>query len=166
MALSTWSTGYSAALSAALFLFSIDAASAVDPKDVSYLCVAGASGGLTLNAEKRWIGTGLPATDRFVLRLSYVGVRAGKSGSVLMNFEATVTGVGSNSGNPCTKAGVEKNTVPIDKYGSFDCTAALQQYHFNLGDNRYISVNPIGYLDGDRKGDAPSITAGICNKVN
>jgi len=166
MPVSRWSTGCSAAWSAVLFLFSVDAAWAVDPKDVSYLCVAGASGGLTLNTEKRWIGTGLPATDRFVLRLGYVGVRAGKSGSVLMNFEATVTGAGSNSGNPCTEPGAEKNTVTIDKYGSFNCTAALQQYHFNLGDNRYISVNPIGYLDGDRKGDAPSITAGVCNKVN
>lgn len=156
------------------FLFSsATVAGAIEPKDVSYFCVAEATGGLSFNtAQKKWIGTAFKPTEKFVLRLKFVDLRVGTTKSdkdeYYANFEATLTESGSNWQSRCTQLGaVDKTAVSIGKYDNFTCYANVQEYVFNLTNNRYLSVYAYGYTDGVENNDnTPGVTGGVCTKIN
>jgi hypothetical protein len=164
---------FNAWLLTSALLFAVSPASAMEPKDVSYFCVAEATGGLSFNTlQKKWIGTSFRPTEKFVLRLKFVDVRVGTTkldkDEYYANFEATLTESGSNSQSRCTQLGaVDKTAVSIGKYNNFSCYANVQEYVFNLDNNRYLSVYASGYTDGVENNDnTPGVTGGVCTKID
>jgi hypothetical protein len=159
--------------SACLSLCCSSAVAEIPRKDASYFCVAEAAGGLAFNPGlKKWAGTIFKADDKFVLRLKFVNVQQGEDfwdkDETYSNFDAYLTPSGTNSEVRCTQPGsANKTSVSIGKYSSFRCYAGLQDYHFNLENNRYMNLYPVGYVDGANTNEnTPSVTGGVCTKIN
>jgi len=149
------------------------AADAIQPKDASYFCVAEAAGGLSFNsAQKKWVGTVFRADEKFVLRLKFVDVQPGTEvwdkEETYTNFDVSITASGSSYQAECRQRGSGKNkSISISSYGSFTCSASLQDYYFNLENNRYMNFYAAGYINGaDNNENTPSVTGGVCTKIN
>jgi len=160
-------------LSAPMFLMSAVSVKAIEPKDVSYFCVAEAAGGLSFSApQKKWVGTVFKVTEKFVLRLKYIDAKFGTGkwdkDELYTNFEVALTPAGTNSESRCLQLGSgDKKSVSVSQYDSFTCSASIEEYYFNLKTNRYLNVYPFGYVDGtDSNENTPSVTGGVCTKIN
>jgi hypothetical protein len=155
-----------------IFLLCTDFARALDRKDTSYFCTAEAAGGVSYKADqKKWGGAIFRTNEKFVLRLKFVDVEAGTStwdkNDIYTNFEVFLTPSGTNSDSRCSYIGAGGKKVSVSKHDQFTCYAALQQYIFNLNTNRYLNIYAQGYTDGtDNNDDTPSVTAGVCTKIN
>ncbi len=164
---------YLALVLAGLVSISVHSAQAVEPKDASFFCVAEAAGGLFFNAgQKRWVGAVFKANEKFILRLKFIDVKVGTGkfdkDELYANFEVFLTPSGSNFESKCTPLGDrDKATVAISTYGGFACNANIQEYVFNLNSNRYLNLYYSGYTDGaDNNENTPSVTGGVCTKIN
>jgi hypothetical protein len=133
----------------ALILAAASTAAFAQSKQASYSCVAEAAGGVAYNpVTKKWEGTAFDVaadSSRFVLRLA--------------PNKLTITPSGSSSVNECVESSGRKYEWSIR------CTAALTDFVFDLGSNRYLAAYLVGYVGGDNNG-TPSVTAGTCKKIN
>ena len=58
------------------------------------------------------------------------------------------------------------NNVVISPDMVFSCNAYNHEYQFNLKAHRYLAAYLVGYVDGeDVNDDTPSVTAGVCTKI-
>ena len=53
----------------------------------------------------------------------------------------------------------------INSYGYLNCDLLLGSIRFNKNTLRYIETYTVGYVDGDKGGNTPSITIGKCSPL-
>jgi hypothetical protein len=145
----------------------------VAQKDAAYFCVAEIAGGLAFDANlKKWISGTFKPTEKFVLRLKFIDVKPGTGrydkDDIYTNFAVTLTRSGTKLNQNCHQSNSGRSEyVSVSKYGSFSCDAGLEEYHFNLDTNRYMSFYYAGYTDGaDNNDNTPAVTGGTCTKID
>ena len=137
-------------------------------KDLAYFCVGEAAGGLWYNQQtKKWEGHSSIPSQKFVLKIKFPGarVRKGASEKQASDYNITITKTGENTGLPCRA----NETVTVsDLYGIFiSCIMSGNEYQFNLGTNRFLSIYRYGYTNGqDNNDNTPHVEVGTCTKID
>lgn len=143
-------------------------------KDTSYFCVGEFAGGISYDeATKKWKGTAFRADEKFVLRLKFLKTRIekwyGNENETVYYYNATITASGQNSVEACEN---DDNSDPKthrikEGFPFLFCWASLQQYKFNLKDNRFLRSYLVGYFSGgDNNKNTPSVAGGTCTKID
>ncbi|MGY4501085.1 hypothetical protein ACVWYH_005016 [Bradyrhizobium sp. GM24.11] len=107
-----------------------------------------------------------------MLKFQYMSSRkdriySGADESSVHEFKVTLTEAGSSKNTPCSNARDYKLPVSVWADGWAVCSAAFTEYRFNPTNNRYLAAYLVGYVDGaDNNEDTPSITVGVCTKIN
>ena len=146
---------------------------AQQPKDEAYFCEAKVTGGLLFDEQTNdWKGVDFKSTDRFVLRIKYLRSEEkaiGGLGDLLVRYvNVTVTDQGQKAGSDCT-IGIglkNKEIMVFEKWKVIKCETFFKQYDFNLASGRFLSSYMMGYIDGDKNENNPSIAGGVCTKIN
>jgi hypothetical protein len=155
-------------------LFVATAAHAQTPPDLAYFCTPQVTAGLYYNApQKKWVGVPFKPPTPFVLRLKFQSTKKEKiytfSQEEPVNYyTATMTEQGTSSPGTCRGQDrvFESPVKIVSDDRTFDCTLNITDYRFNLKSNRFLAAYIVGYVDGtDSNADNPSVTAGICTKI-
>lgn len=110
----------------------------------AYVCLANSSTGFSYNSNTRsWDRTNFKTGDEKKLLKKFSG------GWEWSSF-------GEASTQKCGE---------INSYGYLNCDILFGTLRFNKNTLRYIETYTVGYLDGDKGGDTPSITIGKCSAL-
>ena len=157
-----------------IVVFMSGGAEAFDAKNASLFCSTEFSAGLSYNSvNKRWQAATFRPSAKFILKLKFQGSRVRKDilnkDEAVNDYEVTITPAGTNSTVPCYSASNDRRGLisfgEIDNY--FDCVAVLQQYSFNMKNNRFLEAYLFGYVTGeDNNDDTPSVAGGTCTRID
>lgn len=148
-------------------------AQAIEARSVSYYCTTDAAGGVNYDKQnQRWKSANFKPDKPFVLKLKLVGSSREKMFdwspvSMVNRFEVLTTEAGSNFDRPCRNTKDAKSPVEVWGDGWLFCDFNLTELRFNPSNNRFMTSYLIGYVDGDDNNEnTPSISVGVCTKVN
>lgn len=149
-----------------LALLFTTAAGAVEPPEESYFCVGESAGGISYYSQtKSWRGAVFNPDQKFVLVVKTIGSRMDVSDKINI-VEVTITLSGSNVTTGCFVFGGVPHSTVEEKYDVIRCSANLSDFTISRRTNRYLSIYPIGYINGiDNNDDTPAITAGTCTRI-
>jgi hypothetical protein len=132
------------AIYAAVMLASSAGTAFAQSKDVAYFCVGEAAGGLWYNQQtNKWESHSFIPSQKFVLKIKFPGarVRKGASEKQASDYNITITKTGENTGLPCRGYDANATVTVSDLYGIFiSCIMSGNEYQFNLGTNRFLSI--------------------------
>jgi hypothetical protein len=168
-----------------LVLGSQSSSYAQNDKNAVYYCTAEAAGGLAFNpAAKKWMGLGLTATNKFVLRLKFLKEDT-ISSKHYFAYEVTIADPGEKSGSQC-KSNTNSDQVEVGTDGAVICQVEKGDgYRIGLHSKRYLHTSPFGYYSvdpfrdlfrtealpnpppptTDEESENPYIEGGTCTKI-
>lgn len=149
-------------------------AQALAARNAAYYCTPEAASGLSFdNNTKKWVSARFKPDKAFVLKFSFESsarekmFEQAKDPSTVNRFRVTSTDAGSTSDLPCFNRKNHKSPVEIWDDGWVQCNAGLSEIIFNPETLQFLKVYLVGYVDGvDNNDDTPSLTGGVCTKIN
>jgi hypothetical protein len=118
----------------------------------SYFCVGEfAAGAAFSDAAKKWQSTIFRDSDKFVLKLKFLGslIRKDVLGQdeTVYDYSVTLTQNGSNVARECRSINMTGKIVSVSS-DYISCWSSLQDYRFNLKTNRFLVAYLHGFTDG------------------
>jgi hypothetical protein len=141
----------------------------------SYLCIGDASGGVRFDpSSKSWVAALFNAAPtKFVITVkpNELGEAYFSNQQPAMRYDVSLKNLGESEADTCrgltdytTKA---ERTIAVFREGTFQCTAMLAEYRFNLVAMRYMRAYRLGFIDGvDAQGNTPLVEIGRCSKID
>lgn len=138
--------------------------------DGSYYCVAEFAGGVAYDTKlKRWDSATFRPHEKFIVNFKYIGPHYVGDKSYTDDYLVTVTPAGSSKTETC-KTHYHETSDKIEferSVGRGDCETSLHRYTFGLKYKRFLRTFEFGgYEIGmDQETDTPSISGGVCTKI-
>jgi hypothetical protein len=137
-------------------------------RDSSYFCAEDFVGGLSYDvSQKKWGTAKFRPEAKFVLRLKYIRSWI-KDDENVDDYNVIITHLGSTYNAECLDFSQSQHEVVSDrKYTNLRCRANESDYIFNLKNSRFLSVYPVGYVEGEDNNDnTPHVSGGTCTKMD
>jgi hypothetical protein len=135
----------------------------------TYFCQGDAMAGVSYSeAAKRWQGTVFAAGSKVIMKVMTTAQLVSETDESLsrVDYIVMVNDLGSKVDWPCRVMDVTDRSG-VYKDGSFRCATPFNVYNLNFENLRYTDVYLPGYVDGqDNNRNTPSVTAGICSRIN
>lgn len=119
-------------------------------------------------ANKRWQGTVFASGSKILMKVTSTAQLVTESEASLnrVDYIVRVNDLGSKVDWPCRVLDVTDRSG-VYRDGSFRCATPFNVYNVNFENLRFTDVYLPGYVDGqDSNGNTPSVTAGMCSKID
>jgi hypothetical protein len=138
----------------------------------TYLCVTEAAGGLWFNkSADRWEGATFTPEGKRVVRVTRAGVGIEKNFTgkdvEVSRYTVMVKAFGEASEQQCfARFGKDRNVALEGDSAWIWCSAMLDDFQVNFANGRFLSVYPIGFVDGDDTNEnTPHVQGGRCERI-